>query len=1677
MTILTRLRPSLFSISALLATAFLLATSAFAQDKRYTDNKADQALRSEARVDPSTLGMSLEIPLEGAPGRAGTNLSSGLRYSSKQWRINYSMGWQGQLGYKVWTRPKFSDNSMAGWTSSLDVPRIEYTGQNQVFDNTGTPVSDDPSFPPSQYCYILRIHLHLPDGSSHELRKSDTPQCFASAGAPAFTGTFDSTDSAGMRFDADSGVLYLADGGRYIFGAMQSAYRYNNELVSGRWATQYLDRNGNTLNYSFSSVTDTMGRSHANPLANDPVAGNQIFNVLGVGGSTLSYTLVWANLANALSNADSLNYTSNSKCVAPNNYQAVSPGLFTTDISTRVCAANAVFNPVVLAEVQLPNGQKYQLKYNVFGEIDKIIYPTGGYERFLYGYIAPLDPDTVYPYSQANRGVLERWVSPSGNVSEESTNHWVYTAGGISPYKTTVTAPNGTRTEQFLGTGGGSYFGFENPLTGMAYEARTYNSTYQMLRRTLTEWSTVTPPGSAQQRNPLVTKSINLILDTGGNALAVAGTTQYDADLNPISSSAYDYASVDPTTAQTGAIGSIPMGTLMRTQETTYLVNDTSISSTVRQTYRDRQLLGLPSSSRVKNAGGSIVAQSEIKYDEAAYPLLTYGAVTGWTDPATTVRGLPTTSRSWLNTTGGWLESHAQYDQCGSARNSWDAKGNQSQVEYSSANAYAYPTLTRTPIPDPTGQRGSATALVSTSVYDFTTGRVTSTTDANSQTTTIAYGDSLNRPTLVMRPTGGGSTIYEYNDAPGSLYAKTRTALDAGRYIETYQYFDGLGRGNRSLLNESGTYATTDTQYDNMGRVWRSSNPYRITNLTDGVNPSGLWTTSAYDALGRVLTVTTPDGAMLTSAYSGQEVTVTDQAGKKRKSVTDGLGRLKEVYEDPTGPLNYLTSYSYDVLDNLTTVSQGVQTRTFIYDSLKRLTSATNPESGAVTYTYDNNGNLTTKLDVPRNITTTLVYDALNRIITKGYTNDGGVTPPVNYYYDNAAMPSGAPSFDRGSATGRLVAVAYGSGSSAGTYRGYDTMGRVVLQHQQTDSVNYKVDATYNLASGLASETYPSVPGAGDRRTVTYTPDAAGRLASLGSNATTYAAAASLSGILYKPHGGLETETLGNSLIHQQVYNSRLQATAIKLGTSGNPTSVLNLTYDYGTTDNNGNVKSHANTIGTLAITDAFTYDPLNRLLATTETSTAGGGWTETNHYDQYGNRSIDLGGGNYSLSFTAANNRITSKTYDAVGNLTVDGTAIYGYDAENRMISVNSTTGYSYDGEGRRVRKLIGENTRFIYGIRGELIAEFNGASGSLSKEYVTGGGTMAVIDPSAGTRYTTTDHLGSPRVVTNSSGTMVSRHDYLPFGEELGAGTSGRTTVLGYGNTDGVRDKFTGYERDGETGLDFAQARYYSSVQGRFTSSDPLMASGMTVNPKTWNRYAYALNNPLRYTDPTGLRACTDASCSGNEDDETKSQGELDYEQRLQKTFDAIAAQSKPKPQNTLVEDNPAMIESLLNNSGSSISVLFFGSFPFGAGQLPNGDSTVKTKDSEFFGREHGLGFSVYGSVPDGDSVAPDSNSGGWRMEQYVWNYEKINGRVRANDSRSTKEVLSGAPHEVTGNTFRWYDHPGIGTNFISSYERRTNFVVKVIKGGRQSEVKFHFIQTFNNGKWSVRWGNGNY
>jgi RHS repeat-associated protein len=170
----------------------------------------------------------------------------------------------------------------------------------------------------------------------------------------------------------------------------------------------------------------------------------------------------------------------------------------------------------------------------------------------------------------------------------------------------------------------------------------------------------------------------------------------------------------------------------------------------------------------------------------------------------------------------------------------------------------------------------------------------------------------------------------------------------------------------------------------------------------------------------------------------------------------------------------------------------------------------------------------------------------------------------------------------------------------------------------------------------------------------------------------------------------------------------------------------------------------------------------------------------------------------------------------------------------------------YSYDGDGRRIKKVSGSvTTVFVYDVLGRMLAEYSTA-------------------PSAdtGRSYMTADHVGTPRVITDAGGAVKARHDYLPFGEEIGL-KGGRNANPQKYVADEIRQKFTGKERDSETNFDYFGARYYASTHGRFTSPDPLNCWMLDdkkqpiyrSNPQRWNKYLYVLNNPLRYVDPDGL------------------------------------------------------------------------------------------------------------------------------------------------------------------------------------------------------------------------------
>jgi YD repeat-containing protein len=342
---------------------------------------------------------------------------------------------------------------------------------------------------------------------------------------------------------------------------------------------------------------------------------------------------------------------------------------------------------------------------------------------------------------------------------------------------------------------------------------------------------------------------------------------------------------------------------------------------------------------------------------------------------------------------------------------------------------------------------------------------------------------------------------------------------------------------------------------------------------------------------------------------------------------------------------------------------------------------------------------------------------------------------------------------------------------------GYDTMGRVKSSSQQiTGGQTYTFsNYDYNVGGGLKSISYPS------GRVVSYVYGVAGRIGAvnglINGVSNNYAA-----GIEYGPHGALRQMTMvgAANLVEQTCFNNRLQPIAIQVGTSGVSHNTcpapagqkLRLEYGYGpATANNGNVQSQGINRSGAVWTQTYTYDRMNRLKTAAEGG--AGSWAEPHGYDPWGNHWFPATGRSglptqtletpVAESWFGANNRINGWGYDAAGNiLTIAGMSkSFTYDAENRQVTATINgqgTTYDYDGDGRRVRKVSPAGTTiYVYDAAGQLAAEY---------------GTESI----SGVRYLTADHLGSTRMTLKSDGTVDKEYDYLPFGEDLRAGTAAR-------------------------------------------------------------------------------------------------------------------------------------------------------------------------------------------------------------------------------------------------------------------------------------------------------------
>jgi RHS repeat-associated protein len=1467
--------------------------------------------------------VTFHVPLANYPGR-GVSMPVKLTYSTRGlWRVGFINSVP--MGSSVWravTEAIYAEHSTAGWTTSLDVPKVEWPRQNDVFWYTG---KSYPRGTVSPFTFrIANLFMHMPDGSTHEMRKTDT--VYQDGGTIDMVGTFYSVDSSRMRYDStghNTGTLYLADGTRYIMGSS---------------TVQYIDRNGNTLNYNVSSRqwTDTLGRVLNMPWPVNPGPGDYAYSLPAFNDSTFVYTLKFRSLSAALT-PDAQGQTPALKALG--DYYLPNPGstptgpsggnfptptsgatLFASGYSDpeetsqsytyvvgRGQSGSSLFNPTVLAEVVLPTGQTYKFSYNIHGELTKVISPTGSYQRYQYSQVSTIGLLTV-PYHQGSRGMISRWISANGTGGSDEAQ-WQYSTGN-SPM--TVTAPDGARSEiyHFVPTNFTENFGYQDARKGLVTEERAYAPASQggaMLRRTLYQYGVTTsitnkpvPPNTFNSgtytayRNARLEKAVSILLDTGGDALAKTDINEYidnghqfSTGLDQTASTETHFQPVDQVTAQSGVIASIPAGLTAERTETVYLNNSA---------YRNRNILGLPTTVLLKGVvNGTLqdVSRTDSFYDEIAFPLLTYGDLTGadYIDPNTGVRGNVTTVRRYVDAAATiYLDTHAQFDQCGNLRNTWNERDIQSQNEYSSTYKHAYATQATTAIPDPSGAHGLNTAFTTSSTFDYDTGLVLTTTDANGQVTSFSYkddqdvNDPLNRLRKVTRPDGSW-TKYSFGDTVGNLFSVTETRQDATRTLIAHNYLDPSGRGSRSFVSEGGnSYIATDSIYDQMGRSWKVSSPYR-TNTLGGVadvSHTSNWTTTTYDPLGRVITVTMPDASVVQTSYQGVYTTVTDPAGRQRRQKTDARERVIRVDEpNLSGSLGTVdspaqaTSYDYDTQGNLVHVAQGsspVQHRYFKYDALGRLTherqveqvtafTASDPVTGNSSWTrklvYDEtidlvtySGLLTNTFDA-RNVQTTFRYDNLNRTYQINYSD---ATPTVTNKYDQFR---GATYFNKGHLTEALTAAAGSIPATALLYN-FDLMGRVVHYQQTVGSETYSMNYGYNLAGAVTSMTYPS------GRVVNYAFDDGARLSQVSSGATVYASQFDYT----SSSAALKALTLGNGAVESYAYNSRLQVQSLDLTKSG--TQLLHYDYTYGlydpvtntidVTKNNGQIAQIEGFIGgQKQWQQRFAYDTVRRLSSAREFRGDNNQQSYLVNYehDLFGNRyqkQAQNGGNPFTQVWVeaahvdqATNRFSTGVTYDNAGNVTVDSkfrNRKFAYDANNRQkqsknLDDSGAVDSVFDAMGQRVATQVGGSLTnvLVYDAKGKLVAEYSSTTAQ------------------GGTQYIFSDHQSSPRVVTGNQGTAIARHDYLPFGEDVLNSVGMRTTGQGYGGTEAARQKYAGMERNEVTGMAHTLWREYDSLSARWTAPDPYRGSMSVEDPQSLNRYTYVDNDPVNKVDPTGL------------------------------------------------------------------------------------------------------------------------------------------------------------------------------------------------------------------------------
>ena len=405
---------------------------------------------------------------------------------------------------------------------------------------------------------------------------------------------------------------------------------------------------------------------------------------------------------------------------------------------------------------------------------------------------------------------------------------------------------------------------------------------------------------------------------------------------------------------------------------------------------------------------------------------------------------------------------------------------------------YTYDSGTNAFVAGTTFPTTGGTAHATSSTYDTVRGVKLTDVDLNGNSTTYTY-DLMLRPLTVTSPASGYQSN-AYSLGPGTPYTSHSIRHATGSTITAKTYFDPYGRQSGTDTTDAPTDSLVDYSYDANGNLASISNPYRAGGAI-------AYTVTSFDALGRPQLVTDSDGSsQRTNSYSGNAVTMADEAGKQRELIFDGLGRMGKVLEpDSSNNLTLETDYLFNQTFTAgagasvttyqtivrqkggSTSSSDWRTRIFTNDMLGRTLTSAVPESGTTTYTYPigsgscaGDATFVCSRTDANGTSTAYTYDALNRLTGKTYGGStiGTVTPSVNYYYDQTSY-NGLTGIANGN--GLRTGMSDGSGSSAWSF---DGIGRAVAVRKTINSVttqanySYNDDGTVNTMQDFAGTTF-----------------------------------------------------------------------------------------------------------------------------------------------------------------------------------------------------------------------------------------------------------------------------------------------------------------------------------------------------------------------------------------------------------------------------------------------------------------------------------------------------------------------------------------------------------------------------------------------------------------------------